>query len=882
MPSRRNHWYRSTGVHRTAKRILTLAVLMAAMSSFASAYYYWVFFEGNLPPFTPVRARFDLNALKDNTVQYFISDQGPGALMPGDSAAAIYSQIHQAAGVWNGVGSSAVRVRFGGLASIGTPQATPGIDVVFDDDMPPGILAQSKPTVPADLSFITKDTSFVPILRSRLQLRHDLTVAGYQQPSYSDVFFLTLVHEFGHTLGLQHTLSSAVMSTAITRATMKGAPLAPDDIAGISGLYPVSGYTASTGSIAGTVTLSGGPINMASVVALSANGTAISGLTNPDGMYRIDGLPPGQYYVYVHPLPPAQFGEAAPANIVTPTDPANDSFPAYTLFDTQFFPGTKNWTQATQIGVAAGQLAGDVNFAVNRRLTQAVYAMETYGYENGIAVAAPPLQGQTRNSVVFYANGTTINNQTAMAPGLGVSVIGGAAQIEAGSLGYYTQGFLLMTVATNPVPVSTPVALAVTLNNDLYVLPAAFTVVPAAPPAISAVTGSVTSQGAPIATVAGTGLSANTRILLDGVPGNVVSVNTDGSLVVSPPPALNGYQAWVAAVNPDGQTSSQALGPATPPTFAYAVGDPASIAVPSPVVTAGTDTVVTIAGALTHFTEGQTVPGFGSSDIKVRRAWVTGPGSVMLNVTVDPTAQVGATAVTVLTGLEMVTLPAGISVAAPGANQSSLRVPAINAVTGLAGVPAGGTALIASSGLPAALDGWRLAIGGVGAPFTVDQNGQITAQIPGGLALGPQVVQLLAPDGSGPPPIALQLDSAPPVIVSAFDNSAAAGAGAAVSPSSPANAGDSVTLLVVGLPDSAAGLPAASQVWLNLGGAIIAPVSVTAWPTDATLALVRLVVPAALPATSPVSLTIGTGTRLSAAFSLDIQPPPPPPTSPAP
>lgn len=864
---------------RTAKRILTLAVLMTALSSFASAYYYWVFFPGNLGPFAPIRARFDLNALKDDTVQYFISDQGPGALLPGDGTTAIYSQIHQAARVWNGVGSSALRVHFGGMAAIGAPQATPGIDVVFDDDMPPGILAQSKPTLPADLKFLTKDTPFVPILRSRLQLRHDLTAAGYQQASYSDAFFLTLVHEFGHTLGLQHTLTSAVMSTAITRATMKGAPLAPDDIAGISGLYPVPGYGASTGSITGTVTLSGGPINMASVVALSANGTAISGMTNPDGVYRIDGIPPGQYYVYAHALPPAQSGEAAPANIVSPTDPANDSFPAYTLFDTQFFPGTKDWTQATQIGIAAGQVAGQVNFAVNRRLGQAVYGMQTYGYENGIAVASPPLQGETRNSVVFYASGTTINNQTAIAPGLDVSVIGGTAQIEAGSLRYYTQGFLLMTVDTGIVAASTPTALAVTLNDDLYVLPAAFTVVPSAPPTISAVAGSLTSQGAPIATVAGAGLSANTRILFDGVPGNVASVNTDGSLVVSAPPALGGYQAWVAAVNPDGQTSSQALGPATPPTFSYAVGNAVSIAVASPVVTAGTDTVVTISGVLTHFAEGQTVAGFGSSDIKVQRAWVIRPGLVMANVSVDPAAALGATTVTVLTGLETVTLPAGIRVAAPGGSQSTLRVPVINALTGLAGVPAGGTALIASSGLPAALDTWRLTIGGEAVRFSADKNGQITAQVPGDLAPGPQLVQLLAPDGSGPPPIVLQLDVAPPVIVSAFDNSAAAGAGAAVSPASPANVGDTVTLTVSRLPEPGAGLPATSQIWLNFAGLNFAPASVTPAPNDATLALVQFVVPAALPATSPVSVLIGTGTRLSAAYSLDIQPPPPPPVA---
>jgi hypothetical protein len=347
--------------------------------------------------------------------------------------------------------------------------------------------------------------------------------------------------------------------------------------------------------------------------------------------------------------------------------------------------------------------------------------------------------------------------------------------------------------------------------------------------------------------------------------------------VVSAPPALGGYQAWVAAVNPDGQTSSQALGPATPPTFSYAVGNAASIAVASPVVAAGTDTVVTISGILTHFAEGQTVAGFGSSDIKVQRAWAIRPGLVLANVSVDPAAQVGFATVTVLTGLEPVTLPAGIRVAAPGANQSTLRVPVINATTGLAGVPAGGTALIASSGLPAALDTWKLTVGGETARFSVDKNGQITAQIPGDLALGPQLLQLQAPDGSGPPPIVLQLDAAPPVIVSAFDNSAAAGVGAAVSPAGPANAGDTVTLTVSRLPEPATGLPAATQVWLNFGSAFITPVSVTPAPNDATLALVQFVVPAALPSTSPVSVMIGTGTRLSAAYSLDIQPPPPPP-----
>src|SRR5207249_1866364 len=123
------------------------------------------------------------------------------------------------------------------------------------------------------------------------------------QASYYDSFFLTAVHEFGHALGLQHTLTSGVMSTAVTRATTKAAPLSPDDVAGISALYPAGAFLAEMGSITGRVTLGGGGVNLASVVALSTSGVAVSGMTNPDGTYRIEGIPPGQYYVYVHPLP---------------------------------------------------------------------------------------------------------------------------------------------------------------------------------------------------------------------------------------------------------------------------------------------------------------------------------------------------------------------------------------------------------------------------------------------------------------------------------------------------------------------------------------------------------------------------------------------------
>jgi uncharacterized protein (TIGR03437 family) len=586
-------------------------------------------------------------------------------------------------------------------------------------------------------------------------------------------------------------------------------------------------------------------------------------MTNPDGTYRIDGIPPGEYYVYAHPLPPAQQGEATPANIVWPLDAAKVPFAPDTGFSTLFFPGTTDWTQAVPVGVVPGIPVNGVNFSVQPRLGPAVYDMQTYAYlgaGNQVPVAAPPLASGTRTTMVFYANGTVVNNSQP-APGLNVGVIGGAALVEPGSLAYYTQGFLLMTVDANAVSVPTPVALAVTVNGDLYVLPAAFTVVPGAPPSISALIPGADAAGKPLVTVQGSNLSAGTRVVFDGVRTTLRGINPDGSLVVAPPAASSGYSAAVEALNADGQSSSQALGPALPPLFTYAGAAPAVAVVRTPAgAAAGADTMVEIIGVNTNFADGQAVAGFGSSDLTVRRLWVTGPGRLLLNLSVGPQALPGLATTTVISGLEAVPLGPGFQVLAPSPNQASLRSDIVNLTTGQPSVTAGSFILIGAAGLPQNLGGASLTIGGERVLFSVNSPGQIVAQVPQQMAVGPSIVQLILPGAAVSPAVVLQVD--PPAILAAVHNS-----GVAVDSAHPAGPGDLIGLTVSGFADYSA-QALLSAVRIEVGGVAHLPVSVTSSPTQAGAALMQFVLSPKVPAGPQTPVTAGFGTRVSAAYPL--------------
>ena len=259
----------------------------------APANYHFVHYSSHSAPYTPIFERFQVESLPSGVVPYFIQ-QSSSTLQfsSGDTFASLVSQIRAAADVWNSVATSTFRFRFGGMATPNITMSTPAVLVSFDDELSPGIIAMGGPITRSAIVTPASGQAFMPIVQSSLVLGVDMRSRSESSsgsgPSWSDRLFLTLVHELGHTAGLQHTWTSSVMSTEITRAMTKAHPLGADDIAAISILYPTSNWATQYGSITGQVKLGDQGVNLASVVALTANGEAISTLTNPDGDLRTE------------------------------------------------------------------------------------------------------------------------------------------------------------------------------------------------------------------------------------------------------------------------------------------------------------------------------------------------------------------------------------------------------------------------------------------------------------------------------------------------------------------------------------------------------------------------------------------------------------------
>jgi uncharacterized protein (TIGR03437 family) len=802
-------------------RVLPLLALLAAT---ATANYHFIRYSSRFGYQQPIYERFDLNSLINRTVPFFIVSDGQERLAPGDNSNALMSQIILAARTWSNVPTSDLRLAFGGYAPAASgPQGAPGIDVIFSEDVPPGVISYAGPTVKSDAN-LESAAPFTPILRSLVVFRKDLrNVDGTAYPSYSEAFFLNAVHELGHAIGLQHTFTSSAMSTQLTRATTRSKPLAADDTAAVSILYPSKNFASLFGSVSGRVTQDGNGVNLASVVALSLNGTAVSTLTNPDGTYKIQGVPPGPYQIYVHPIPPPVRGQATPGDIILPRDPENNPIAVNNLFDLQFFPGTREPQAAQTLNVNAAQALADVNFSVNTRTSApTLFYPTTYSYftnpatGTGNYVRPAFITPQVVNPGFIASGFGFVTADSKPIAGLRSTILGGSPAIN-GVRGFSNQ-FIVFDLFLSGFLSEGERHMVLDNGTESYVLPSAIQVATRRAPEIINVNWiAPAADGARLAQVTATGINNRTRVLIDGEESPVRAFDeANGTLQVVAPAASNGHVARVVLLNADGQ-SSLFLRPDAPAQLPYTEPEANSFSISPSVLTPGTETVVEINSPGARFQSGRITLGFGSSNFQVRALTVLSPTRILASVVASPQAPAGNYTVTVQSGLNHMQLPGGINIQEVSLSfgRTALQPNARwTTETGSAFVMPGSNALVLVEGLgpaprvTATLNDTPVEVLSAG-------NGRVTLQIPAGIKSGWTLLKLNV-EGEIVNSVLVNISGAAPTIqrVEGPDQYL-------IDTSRPAYTGDTIALTFTDPSQLTDATLLANEVTLNMGETVI-------------------------------------------------------------
>ncbi len=248
---------------------------------------------------------------------------------------------------------------------------------------------------------------------------YDRTNVGGTLDDVINQFQTTILHEFGHTFGMDHTqggdidrfnAGSADLTDIPIMFPIAGNPLVElqkDDIASVKAAYPRGDESSLYGRIEGKLLKNGSPIKGANLVAfkIDESNPRKKAVTSPSdidgaglGTFTLPNLDPGTYVIKAEPIDP-DFVEGSSIGIHTPISSSKMTTGFY-KGDGELVLATSNLTtaasQALQLNVVAGGTT-NISFDVGNN------PINSNGANNGLA-ASFTLAGRAIKSQGIFLN----------------------------------------------------------------------------------------------------------------------------------------------------------------------------------------------------------------------------------------------------------------------------------------------------------------------------------------------------------------------------------------------------------------------------------------------------------------------------------------------